>query len=189
MNTEKDPSTDKKPSEVSASVIIPAYSVARWNQLIRAVDSVLAQESPAAELILCIDHNAQLLEMCHERWTGATQSIPIRIIANRFSQDHLDAGVHQRAHGSKRRFGAGWARNTGAEIARGDVLVFLDDDAWAEPNWLSRLLKPFRESRTVAVGGAPVPEYETVRPTWFPPNFDWVFGCVYAGMPTELGPL
>ena len=177
------------PSADSASVIIPAYSMARWDQLVKAVDSCQYQNVPPLEVILCIDHNDELLQRCHEHWDGATLRVPVRILPNRFAQDHLDVSAHQRAHGSKRRFGAGWARNTGAEIASGDILVFLDDDAWAEPDWLERLLPPYADKRTVAVGGAPLPEYQTGRPDWFPPNFDWVFGCAYEGLPTTLGPL
>jgi glucosyl-dolichyl phosphate glucuronosyltransferase len=142
-------------------------------------------------LILCIDHNQELLERCEERWgqQNSPAGFPIRVIPNRFAQDDGGTGVHAKAHGSKRRFGAGWARNSGAEIAQGDVLVFMDDDAAAEPDWLEHLLAPYRDLSTVAVGGAPLPLYETGRPPWFPSNFDWVFGCAYEGMPTELGPL
>jgi hypothetical protein len=68
-------------------------------------------------------------------------------------------------------------------------LVFLDDDAAAEPDWLEHLLAPYDDPRTVAVGGAPLPAYETGRPRWFPVNFDWVFGCAYEGMPKQLSPL
>jgi glycosyltransferase involved in cell wall biosynthesis len=183
---------DRRPdgsgAPVSASVIIPAYSMARWNQLVKAVDSCQAQSRKPLEVILCIDHNDELLARSTDRWAGADLDVPVRVVANRFAQDQLDASAHQRAHGSKRRFGAGWARNTGAELATGDILVFLDDDAWAETDWLECLLPPYEDTATVAVGGAPLPEYQTGRPDWFPPNFDWVFGCAYEGMPTELGP-
>ena len=74
-------------------------------------------------------------------------------------------------------------------MAVGEVLAFLDDDAAAEPSWLEYLLAPYRCSRTIAVGGAPLPKFETTRPAWFPANFDWVFGCAYEGLPRELAPL
>lgn len=176
-------------SVISASVIIPAYTLERWNLLCDAVASVKAQTRPPIELILCIDHNLELFNRCVETWRMDSSSpFLIEVIANRFVQEE-GSHVHVRAHGSNRRFGAGWARNSGAEIASGDILVFLDDDASAESNWLEYLLEPYDDPRTVAVGGAPLPAYETARPTWFPSNFDWVFGCAYEGMPTSLAPL
>jgi GT2 family glycosyltransferase len=65
----------------------------------------------------------------------------------------------------------------------------MDDDAWAEPRWLAELLTGYSDPRVVAVGGAAVPYYETARPPWFPQNFDWVFGCTYAGLPDEPSPV
>jgi GT2 family glycosyltransferase len=178
-------------SVISASVIIPAYTLERWDLLCDAVASVEAQTRPPIELILCIDHNLELFNRCVETWCETDSPAPflIEVIANRFVQEEDGSQVHVKAHGSKRRFGAGWARNSGAEIAFGDILVFLDDDAAAESNWLEYLLEPYDDPRTVAVGGAPLPAYETTRPSWFPSNFDWVFGCAYEGMPKHLAPL
>ena len=180
------------PSTVtSATVIIPAYTLNRWDLLSKAVASVEAQTRPPVELILCIDHNPELLDRCTEQWGNRVSpaGFPIHVVPNRFEQNEGDAEAHVKAHGSKRRFGAGWARNSGAEMARGDVLAFLDDDAAAEPDWLEYLLAPYEDPNTVAVGGAPLPSYETGRPNWFPANFDWVFGCAYEGMPKQLAPL
>jgi GT2 family glycosyltransferase len=175
-----------------ATVIIPAYTLNRWGLLVDAVASVEGQTRPPIELILCIDHNRELLERCKERWreNRSSADFPIYVVPNKFEQNEEGTGVHVKAHGSRRRFGAGWARNSGAEIARGNVLVFLDDDAAAEPDWLEHLLAPYDDSPTVAaVGGAPLPAYETHRPRWFPANFDWVFGCAYEGMPNDLAPV
>ncbi len=178
-------------SAPTASVIIPAFTLDRWELLADAVASVELQTRPPVELVLCIDRNAELLARCEERWaTHVTPAgFPIVVVANRFDQDEGGASAHARAHGVRRRFGAGWARNSGAEVARGDVLVFLDDDAAAAPDWLEHLLAPYADPAVVAVGGAPLPAYETGRPRWFPDNFDWVFGCAYEGLPTELAPL
>lgn len=173
-------------------MIIPTFSLGRWQLLVDAVTSVEAQTCPPRELIVCVDHNPELLERCEQRWgatTRSTSTFPIRLIANRFDQDERGIENYDKAHGSRRRFGAGWARNTAAELASGEILVFLDDDASAEPDWLEHLLAPFEDPHTVAVGGAPLPLYETGRPRWFPANFDWVFGCAYEGMPKSLAPL
>ncbi|MGB8623151.1 MAG: glycosyltransferase family 2 protein, partial [Paracoccaceae bacterium] len=45
------------------------------------------------------------------------------------------------------------ARNAGVAIAAGDVVAFIDDDAVAEPTWLTHLATPFAESGVEAAGG------------------------------------
>ena len=45
------------------------------------------------------------------------------------------------------------ARNLGISHAAGDIIAFIDDDAIAEPTWLSRLLEPFSDRNTAATGG------------------------------------
>ena len=81
------------------------------------------------------------------------------------------------------------ARNAAAEVARGDIVAFIDDDAWADPDWLDRLLAPYQDELVVAAGGAPIPEFEGARPGWFPFEFDWVFGCAYSGLPEKMAPV
>jgi GT2 family glycosyltransferase len=44
-------------------------------------------------------------------------------------------------------------RNVGARCARGDVLVFLDDDAWPRAGWLGELLAAFADPRVLAASG------------------------------------
>ena len=158
---------------LTVSVVICAYTEDRWPLLLRSVSSVQCQSRKPAEIIVCIDHNASLLERCRQQWAkqaGAT-SVPVVVLANRY-QGHL-----------------GSARNSAAEVAHGDVVAFLDDDAWADPDWLDQLLLPYEDDHVVAVGGAPTAEFERARPDWFPSEFDWVFGCAYSGLPETQAPL
>jgi hypothetical protein len=37
----------------------------------------------------------------------------------------------------------------------------------------------------MGVGGRVEPRWADGRPRWFPPEFDWVVGCSYRGLPTE----
>ena len=45
------------------------------------------------------------------------------------------------------------ARNKGAKKARGEILLFLDDDCEAQENWLVENLKALAEPKAGAVGG------------------------------------
>lgn len=45
------------------------------------------------------------------------------------------------------------SRNVGLGRARGDVVVFLDDDAYAHPGWLAHLLEEYDDESVGGVGG------------------------------------
>lgn len=173
---------------ITVSVAIPAFSMQRWELLKKGVASVRRQSVPVKSVIVCIDNNDELLERAQTHWAD-DHPTPVVVIPNRHS-DHLTrASVHQAAHGTTRRFGAGSARNTAAEAVDADIIAMMDDDAWAEPDWIEQLLQVFEDSRIVAVGGGPLPDYETARPGWLPESFGWVYGCAYDGLPTTTAPL
>jgi glycosyltransferase involved in cell wall biosynthesis len=139
--------------------------------MLRSVASAQAQTLQPCEIIVCIDHNESLFHDCAAVWADAACNPPIRVIQNKYD-GHL-----------------GSARNTAAEAAAGEILAFLDDDAVADKDWLEILTDAYKEERVGAVGGRPIPVFETSRPAWFPVQFDWVFGCAYDGLPTSRGPL
>ena len=63
------------------------------------------------------------------------------------------------------------ARNVVLREARGDWVVFLDDDAVAEPGWIGAYERFFNDPAAVKVGGAGGsvrPLYETSAPAWLP---------------------
>jgi glucosyl-dolichyl phosphate glucuronosyltransferase len=144
---------------LTASVVICAYSVERWDDLVAAVDSVRTQTVAAAEIILGIDRNEELRRRAGAAFPGLV------VVAN------------------ERQGGISGARNTGIGRAHGDVVVFLDDDAVAEPDWLGRLLAPYGDAAVLGVGGQILPLWRFGRPRWFPPEFNWVVGCTYVGLP------
>src|SRR5579859_811670 len=141
------------------SVIICAYSEARWQLLLAAVDSVRCQTVQPREIILVIDHNPALV-------TRARLTLPDVLVAE-----------------NREGRGISGARNTAIALARGSVLVFLDDDACAEPDWLEHLLAGYADPRVMGVGGGIEPNWESPRPAWFPAEFGWVVGCSYVGLP------
>lgn len=171
----------------TASVVIPAFTLDRWDSLVKAVDAVQRQTRLPIELILSIDRNPDLFRACQNRWGSTDLPVPVKVISN-------DDGWVPRivteatSDGIARGYGGGSARNAGARIATGDVIVTFDDDAWADPECLEHLLAAYEDASVVAVGGKVIPDFETCRPTWFPRTFDWIFGCSYEGLPTVLAP-
>jgi len=147
----------------TATVVICAHTEERWDDVVAAVASVRAQDRPADQLVLVIDHNPTL----HERAVAAFTDERTVVVAN---------DGHR---------GESGARNAGVAVSTGDVLAFLDDDATAEPGWLGALLRWYDDPEVLGVGGAADPNWDTARPAWFPTEFDWVVGCSYRGLPTE----
>ena len=85
---------------------------------------------------------------------------------------------------------AGRGRATaGIAAASGELVAFIDDDARAEPRWLERLAACFERPEVVGAGGALLPLWEGPEPRWLPPEFYWVVGCSYAGLPAERAPV
>jgi GT2 family glycosyltransferase len=158
---------------VDVSVVICAYTLDRWELLCASVESVLGQTAAPRELFLSIDHNRELFTRCRDRWGQPAPDgcIPITVVENRY-EGHL-----------------GSARTTAAQKAGGEFIAFLDDDAAADPDWLERMLAPFEDPAVIAVGGRPLPVFSIPRPQWFPPEYDWVFGCSYVGLPTTTAPV
>jgi glycosyltransferase involved in cell wall biosynthesis len=139
------------------SVIICAYTAERWDDTMRAVASVQAQQPAPNEVILVVDHNPELLARLVAALPG------VRVVPN--------AGER----------GSSEARNTGVALATGDLVAFLDDDAVAQPGWLAALTAHYSDPGVMGVGGRTAPGWATNRPRWWPPEFDWVIGCAYTG--------
>lgn len=150
----------------SVSVVICAYTMARWSALGAAVRSVGEQTVPVGEIIVVVDHNDELLVHARTHLDG------VRVVENTQNR------------------GLGGARNSGVAAATGDIVAFLDDDAVATPEWIEELLWPFdRDSAVLGVGGAIEARCPTGRSAWFPREFDWVIGCTYEGMPKTVAPV
>jgi len=149
---------------VTVSVVICAYTMARWDDIRASVDSVLIQTLPAHEVLLVIDHSDELRAACIEAFGGSS----VRVLEN------------------TERQGLSGARNSGVAAATGDVVAFLDDDAAADSDWIERLSAHYADPNVAGVGGYAEPVWPDARPGWLPQEFDWVVGCSYTGQPTEL---
>lgn len=149
---------------MSVSVVICAYTLDRWDQLVLAMASLAAQ-GEAHETLLVVDHNDELFRRARDRWPEVV------VLANEGSQGLSDA------------------RNTGVRTATGEIVAFLDDDAVAGPDWLDILVAGFTGPGVVAVGGSAVPVWPGAAPAVLPDELLWIVGCSYRGLPTEPGPV
>jgi glycosyltransferase involved in cell wall biosynthesis len=147
------------------SVVICACDDDRWDGLVAAVQSVHAQARIPDQTIVVIDHNDRLLQRAMAQLRGS------EVLPN--------AGPP----------GLSAARNTGISRATGDIVVFLDDDARADPQWLEAIESAFGDTAVVGVGGWVEPAWDGVVPRWLAEELYWVVGCSYRGLPDGGAPL
>ena len=159
----------------TVTAVVCAYTWVRWAETQRAVRSLLDGSVAPLEVLLVVDHNADLLRRAQEHFAA-----PVRVLA------------------STHRTGLSGARNTAVEQARGELVAFLDDDAAADPRWLERLLGWFADPRVAGAGGLAAPRWpaDHARPASLPApagsptgELDWVVGCSYTGLPTRAAPI
>jgi GT2 family glycosyltransferase len=145
---------------IRASVVVCVYTEKRQPQIRAALDSIARQTMPPWQVIVVADHNPALCDRLTAEYPD------VEVISNKFER------------------GLSGARNTGIEDATGDVVVFLDDDARAQPQWLETLLASYDDESVLGVGGAALADWSSAgRPAWLPEEFLWVVGCSYRGQP------
>ena len=114
------------------SVLMLTYN--REKMVGRAIESILAQTYRDFEFIIVDNGSTDRSGAVAEEY--ATRDSRIRVI-----------------HRARGNIGAG--RNTALDAARGEYLTFLDDDDWAEPDFLAFLLELLEENDAdVAICGA-----------------------------------
>jgi GT2 family glycosyltransferase len=158
--------TAPAPAAPSVSVIVCAYTLQRWEVLCEGIAAVARQTLPALETIVVVDHNPELLERVQRRFPEAIA------VAN--------AGER----------GSSASRNTALDLAGGEILAFLDDDAIAAETWLREMVRPYRDPDVIGTGGTPLPRWDGgAAPSWMPREFYWTIGCAYRGLPEEVAPV
>ena len=140
---------------MEVSVVVCTYSMDRYDTFVECVESVLAQTYDPLEIVLVVDGN----ETVHER------------VREEFG-DRADL-----IHCNDENRGISYSRTKGAELASGEVVTMIDDDAVAEPDWIERLVETYEETNAIAVGGKVAPDWVTEKPDFFPEEFYWLIGC------------
>ena len=116
------------------------------------------QQRPSASVVVATFRRPDHVRECLEHLAHQTVA-PVRIIVVDASPDTLTKNVvaHSRASSTdatSRGIGStATSRAIGIADVHEDVVAFIDDDAYAEPEWLERLLRPYADPQVAAVGG------------------------------------
>jgi GT2 family glycosyltransferase len=128
--THPEPSAQRcDPGSLTTSVAVVTYN--RMDFVAKCVDHLLAQTRAPLEIIV-VD--------------SSTGDDTARLVRDRFPM--VRYAVCAAGRGA-----TATARNISFHMAKGDILAFVDDDAFAEPDWLERLLPHYADRSVGGVGG------------------------------------
>jgi glycosyltransferase involved in cell wall biosynthesis len=136
---------------MDATVIVCTYN--RAASLKRTLESLQAQSARhgADWEVLVVDNNS----------TDDTRSVV----------DGLRLAFPRLRYAYEPTQGLAHARNRGIALARGDVLLFTDDDVTPEPDWVQRILDGMASTGCDACGGFIAPQWESPPPAWLTARF------------------
>jgi len=129
------------------SVCLCTYKRATLDKTLK---SLVAQKLPAGcqlEVVVVDNDSAQSGKAICEQYGKLQPEIPIHYFVN-----------------AERNLAS--VRNSTLEHATGDFLAFIDDDEWAEPDWISSLCHSLKEYGADAVFGPVVVHYPDNSPQW-----------------------
>ena len=136
------------------SVVICSY---RGNEYLvkRCLESLERQTFPPDEIILVVDTEEEREEYAE-----------------------IFSGVKVVCSG---KIGLAAARNKGIEESKGEIVAFIDDDAFADKKWLQEIVNTFSND-VVAVGGHVKPVFKGKK---IKEKLNWIIGCTSINPPTE----
>ncbi|KOX96007.1 glucosyl-dolichyl phosphate glucuronosyltransferase [Halorubrum tropicale] len=142
------------------SVVVCTYTLDMYEHFREAADSVLDQTYDDVELVVVVDGTPDVYDRVVEDY-----------------DDREDAIVSC----NDENLGLLASRNRGAELATGDVVAFIDDDAVADEVWAERLVRAYDEENAIAAGGKMTPEWIAGKPSFLPKEFYWLVGVTHKG--------
>jgi glycosyltransferase involved in cell wall biosynthesis len=133
--------------DLKCSVIIPTYN--RSDLLKKSLDSVVSQNFPPSLYeILVVDN-------------GSTDNT--RAIVEFFAGNHKEHNIRY-IHEPEPGLHSG--RHKGAFESQAEILVYVDDDIEAAPDWLNAVIEAFEDPAVHIVGGPCLAKYEIDPPGW-----------------------
>lgn len=150
---------------MEVSVVVCTYSPERYEHAVEAVESALEQTYDPIEVVLVVDGNDAVYERARSD-LGDREDVVL-------------------ACNDENR-GISYSRTRGAELASGDVVAFLDDDAIAAEDWIAELVAVYDATDAVAVGGRMAPQWVAPEPAYFPAEFNWLIGVTPRGFADHM---
>ena len=143
----------------------------RATLLASALDALLGQQDPGVPVEILIVDNASVDDTpAIVKDAAARTAIPV---------------IYLREN----RPGKSYALNTAVAHARGDLLVFTDDDVLPGERWLAEYVKAFSDTSVDYAAGRILPLWESTPPTWMSPALHGVLSIPDGGSrPLRLGP-
>lgn len=152
------------------SIIIPSYTMDRFQDITELLDSIHEQTYNDIEVIVVTERSQEL-----------KKSIKSYIQRKRYSSVKVLFNEGER--------GVSPARNLGIGQATGEIIAFIDDDAILFPDWAEKTVIAYGvDSSIVGLTGPILPLWENESMNWFPREFYWIFSCTYWDWtaPTEV---
>lgn len=135
---------------------------------------------PKVSVVVCCYNAASTLDEClHSQGQLAYPDYEVIVVDDGSKDDtHLIAEKHEMRCIRVPNGGLSKARNLGIEAAKGEIVAFIDSDAYADPDWLYYLVSALDEHESSAVGG----------PNLSPPQDGFMAQCVdqSPGNPTAV---
>lgn len=142
------------------SVVICTYTEELYGHLKEAAESIIEQTYEDIELVLVSDGSEAVYEL---------------MLADYGDRDDVIVTM------TEENVGLSGARNQGIEVASGDVLAFIDDDAIAGEDWVEELVRTYEEYNAIAAGGPMTPLWVADQPRFLPSEYYWLVGVTHPG--------
>lgn len=117
---------------------------------------------PQVSAIICTHNREQYLGAAIDSLLAQNFANFEVIVVDNASTDRTPAIVQTRLADARLKYvyepipGLSVARNTGAKAAQGNILAYLDDDAVANPHWLSQIYAAYQANAKLAIAGGKV---------------------------------
>jgi GT2 family glycosyltransferase len=137
----------------------PKPALAAVSRAFAAVPFAEDRAWPPVSVVVCTHNGAATLGECLDRVEALDYpEVELVVVLDGCTDECAEiAAAHGATVKETRHRGLGHARNVGIETARGEIVAFLDDDAFPDPDWLRHVADRIRGGGFACVGGPNIP--------------------------------